>query len=105
MITQEEVNPALDPREPREALDLQPQECRPASQSRADSAGAAPGAACQGPSGGALHSPGGSIGSHSYKTASGLSGPAGMYRSKTQGKLPGSALQAKQSILSRIVCQ
>ena len=60
------------------------------SQPRADSAGAPPGAL----SGGGLHSSGGSIGSHSYKTSSG-----GMVRSRTQGRI-----SSTKSILAMIKC-
>ena len=85
MIT-ENPHPMVDPREPRvtradeQVVNLV---TRAVSQPRADSCGPAPGAASQGRSGGALHSSGGSIGSHSYKTVSGLSGPGGMLRSRT----------------------
>ena len=96
-------HPMLDPREPR-LTRADEQAARAVSQPRADSCGPAPGAASQGRSGGALHSSGGSIGSHSYKTVSGLSGPGGMLRSRTQGRLGGSSIQAKSSILARIVC-
>jgi len=94
----------VNPRESRDPNIIEQQPERAVSQPRADSCGPAPGAASQGRSGGALHSSGGSIGSHSYKTASGLSGPAGLFRSKTQGRLGGSTIQAKSSILARIIC-
>lgn len=94
----------VNSRESRDPNILEQQPDRAVSQPRADSCGPAPGAASQGRSGGALHSSGGSIGSHSYKTASGLSGPGGLFRSKTQGRLGGSTIQAKSSILARIIC-
>jgi len=105
----ENPHPMLDPREPRVTRAGADEQVvnlvtRAVSQPRADSCGPAPGAASQGRSGGALHSSGGSIGSHSYKTVSGLSGPGGMLRSRTQGRLGGSSIQAKSSILARIVC-